>query len=161
MLESSGGTVTILPNNAWKVIMGVSQTLFEPASNRITTTTYEGEAVSETRTQKFVYTPQGIYAPLEDVVTRPVQRPSGACMQDVLRKRYSNYTLAISSELRSNQRRNSVHQIGGGRLNRPPLSKQKNHENDTICPFRIILFELSKGNAAYSTSAATACNTQT
>ena len=89
MIEGSGGTATILPNSTWQVTMGTTQTLFEPISSRVTSTVYEGEAVKETRIQKFVYTPQGIYAPLEDLTKKPVVRPSGACMQDVVRKRYT------------------------------------------------------------------------
>ena len=101
MIEGLGGAATILPNNTWQVTMGTTQTLFEPNSSRITSTLYEGEVVKETRIQKFVFTAQGIYAPLEDLTKKPVVRPSGACMQDVVRKRYTNYTLAVSADQRN------------------------------------------------------------
>lgn len=108
-LQAAGGSIAMLANNAWQVTMGANQTSYEPALNRITSTAYESGVLRETRTQKYVYSPQGIYAPLEDMTKKPVQRPSGACMEDVVRKRYSNYTLAVSADMRSDFGRVSGH----------------------------------------------------
>lgn len=101
-IEAMGGSVVLLPDGAWKLTMGDNVTLYEPASSRITTSKGKGKTPSETFIQKFLLTEQGIYAPLVETTKKAIIRPSGACMQDVRIKHYSNYLLAISPEERSN-----------------------------------------------------------
>jgi hypothetical protein len=100
-IQMQGGAVTLLANSAWQINFSGFSTLFEPTEHRITSSRFEGGQLHETRVQKYVYTSQGIYAPLEDLTKRKVIRPSGACMEDVVRKRYSNYAVAIASSERN------------------------------------------------------------
>ncbi|MDX1912446.1 MAG: T9SS type A sorting domain-containing protein [Saprospiraceae bacterium] len=100
-IQAQGGIVTSLSNGAWQINIAGVTTLFEPAALRITTTRFEGAQPQETLIQKYGYTAQGIYAPLEEMTKRKVIRPSGACMEDVVRKRYSNYVVAIASNERN------------------------------------------------------------
>ena len=100
-MQSAGVTVAFFGNGAWQASNGSLQTLVEPALNRITSTILESGMPVETRVQKFNYSPQGIYVPVEDITKTSEIRPSGACMQDVVRKRYSNYTVAITQTERS------------------------------------------------------------
>lgn len=109
-IQAGGGTVTWLPNNAWELSNGDRTIRFEPAKGRITTTNYEEGALKNTRIQVFDYTPQGIYAPSEDITKRPLIRPSGACMVEVVKKRYSNYSIAAIPSQRSAPNKSRVNQ---------------------------------------------------
>jgi Secretion system C-terminal sorting domain len=102
VIQGAGGTVTMLANGVWEISGNGNTTRFEPGEGRITRTNYEGNVVSNIRIQEFLLTEQGIYAPLEDITKMPVIRPSGACMEDVTRKRYSNYTMAVIPSERTN-----------------------------------------------------------
>lgn len=100
-IQAEGGMFQVLENNAWKIFKGDEQLLFEPLENKITNKRYESGVLKETYTRRFVQTNQGIYAPLEELQERQVIRPSGACMTDVVRKLYSDYSVALSSTERS------------------------------------------------------------
>lgn len=101
-IQAAGGTVTMLQGNAWEFSKSGNTTKFEPQSKRITSTKYEGETLKETRIQEYVYTQQSIYALSEDVTKKPLIRPSGACMEEVTRKRYTNYSVAVIPSERDN-----------------------------------------------------------
>jgi hypothetical protein len=100
-IEAEGGVFQAIGNNAWIIAKGEEQTLFEPLENKVTNKRFESGALKETFTKKYMLTNQGIYAPLEELQERQVIRPSGACMTDVVRKRYSDYSVALPSTERS------------------------------------------------------------
>jgi len=97
-VSQNGGTFTSLAGNKWQINFGSVQTLFDPSNKVIITSTYESGLLTEQRTQSFTTTEQGILAPLENRVERSIIRPSGLCMQQVVRERYSNYYIAMVQE---------------------------------------------------------------
>jgi hypothetical protein len=82
--------------------LGDAQTLFEPALLRVTTTVFEGGQKKETRIQRYA-AGAAMMKPLEEIIKRPVVRPSGLCMEQVVRKRYKQYDLAVAAKGKDRQ----------------------------------------------------------
>lgn len=102
-IQANGGTVLMMAQGAWQISAAGISTLWQPALNRITRTTYAGDAVVEKDTRQYAMNSHGVLAPQVELLEIPVTRPSGACMQQVIRKQYSNYQVALALSERSSR----------------------------------------------------------
>lgn len=92
-LQATGATIFYLPGNALRIRLGEHEALFEPLLMQTTQTRYESQSVVEKRIQKYDYNAQGVVVPVFERTERNIVRPSGACMQQVTQRRFSNYTI--------------------------------------------------------------------
>lgn len=91
----------MLPQGAWKISGNGIGLLYEPTFHWITRTTYEGNRIVEKNTCQYVLNDQGIFVPQIETTEILVTRPSGACMEQVIRKQYSTYRVALANSGRS------------------------------------------------------------
>lgn len=93
-LQAAGATVFTLPDNALRIRLGNQETLLEPSLLQVTHTRLEGQTVVEKRTQKYAYNLQGIVVPAFERTEKNIVRPSGACLQKVVQRRFSRYLVS-------------------------------------------------------------------
>lgn len=100
-MQSAGGVnIEYLSNGNLLIKSANAEGVFSPSQNSIITSTYEGEYLLEKRIQRFEEI-QGYYLLAYERIERPVIRPSGLCMREVIRRYYRNYEIGLATE-RSN-----------------------------------------------------------
>lgn len=109
-MQSAGGVnIDYLSNGNLRIKSANAEGVYAPSQNSIITSTYEGEYLVEKRMQRFEQI-QGYYFLAFERIERPVIRPSGLCMREVIRRYYRNYEIGLATE-RSNtmqQEQNNV-----------------------------------------------------
>ncbi len=104
-LENQGKEVAPLGNGAYKIEDSLKYQVYDPAYKRIFTRFNDLHTGGEVRQWKvFFTTSYGIIMPAVERTTTQVIRPSGACMQRVLEKKYSNYEIKVAEKLQERHR---------------------------------------------------------
>lgn len=95
-LDSTGYTVQLLENDVIKVSDDMVELLYEPQTMRISTKNYEnGLLMREHELRYVVAIGYGVVPETEREVRYEI-RPSGICMEKVLSRRYSNYSIELA-----------------------------------------------------------------
>ena len=109
-IQANGGEVNMLSQGAWKISGNGIELLYEPAFSWITRATYQGDQIAEKDIRQYAPNDQGVLVPQIETTETTVVRPSGACMQQVIRKKYREYHLAVARSERSLYSQNMVDQ---------------------------------------------------
>jgi len=94
--DSAGYTIQLLEDDAIKVSNDTVELLYEPQEMRISTKNYEGGLLI--REHELVYvasTGYGVVPETEREIRYEI-RPSGICMEKVLSRRYSDYSIVLA-----------------------------------------------------------------
>lgn len=93
-LQNLGISVEFLDAGKYRITNGQSTTFFDPLNLRLIQTEKEGTIIVSTTIKEYQLATNGNYlVPSIERVVESVNRPSGACMQSVVKRRYQNYRM--------------------------------------------------------------------